>query len=123
VNADNVNRIDDFILRHGHTDLDPRIAQELDAIGSCEIDPLSSLDVGVNARRKPALYAKLDYASPRDFAPVSQTVSMPQLLVVHPAVKAATLKELLALAKVRPGESVPVEKGVGAEVFAGTVRR
>ena len=44
----------------------------------------------------PGLYAKLDYDPLRDFAPVSQTVSMPQLLVVHPSVKAMTLKELLA---------------------------
>ena len=62
----------------------------------------------------PALYAKLDYASPRDFAPVSQTVSMPQLLVVHPAVKAATLKELLALTKARPGELNYSSSGTGS---------
>ena len=52
----------------------------------------------------PAIYAKLDYDPLRDFVPVSQTVSMPQLLVVHPSVKATTLKELIALAKVKPGE-------------------
>ena len=51
----------------------------------------------------PALYSKLDYDSLKDFAPVSQTVSMPQLLVVHPSVKATNLKELLALAKAKPG--------------------
>ena len=62
----------------------------------------------------PGLYKKLDYDSLRDFAPVSQTVSMPQLLVVHPGVKAATLKELLALAKARPGELNYSSSGSGS---------
>ena len=62
----------------------------------------------------PALYAKLDYDSLRDFAPVSQTVSMPQLLVVHPSVKVTTLKELLALARVKPGELNYSSSGTGS---------
>ncbi|HEV7820400.1 MAG TPA: tripartite tricarboxylate transporter substrate binding protein, partial [Burkholderiales bacterium] len=62
----------------------------------------------------PALFAKLDYDSLRDFTPVSQTVSMPQLLVVHPSVKASTLKELLALAKARPGELNYSSSGTGS---------
>jgi tripartite-type tricarboxylate transporter receptor subunit TctC len=62
----------------------------------------------------PGLYAKLDYDTLRDFAPVSQTVSMPQLLVVHPSVKAATLKELLALAKAKPGELNYSSSGTGS---------
>ena len=39
---------------------------------------------------------------------------MPQLLVVHPGVKAATLKELLALAKARPGELNYSSSGSGS---------
>ena len=62
----------------------------------------------------PGSYAKLEYDSLRDFAPVSQTVSMPQLLVVHPSVKAATLKELLALAKARPGDLNYSSSGTGS---------
>ena len=62
----------------------------------------------------PALFVKLEYDSLRDFTPVSQTVSMPQLLVVHPSVKATTLKELLALAKARPGELNYSSSGTGS---------
>ena len=62
----------------------------------------------------PGLYAKLEYDSVRDFVPVSQTVSMPQLLVVHPSVKASTLKELLALAKSKPGELNYSSSGTGS---------
>ncbi len=39
---------------------------------------------------------------------------MPQLLVVHPSVKATTLKELLALAKARPGELNYSSSGTGS---------
>ncbi len=62
----------------------------------------------------PGLYARLDYDTLQDFAPVSQTVSMPQLLVVHPSVKASTLKELLALAKSKPGELNYSSSGTGS---------
>src|SRR5262249_51258288 len=57
---------------------------------------------------------KLDYDSLKDFMPVSQTVSMPQLLVVHPSVKATNVKELLALAKARPGELNYSSSGSGS---------
>src|SRR5258706_3211313 len=62
----------------------------------------------------PALYAKLDYDSLRDFAPVSQTVSMPQLLVVYPSLKATNLKELLALAKTKPADLNYSSSGTGS---------
>ena len=62
----------------------------------------------------PAIYAKLDYDPLRDFVPVSQTASMPQLLVVHPSVKATTLKELIALAKAKPGELNYSSSGTGS---------
>ena len=52
----------------------------------------------------PALSPRLDYDSLRDFAPISHTVSMAQVLVAHPALKAINLRELIALAKARPGE-------------------
>jgi tripartite-type tricarboxylate transporter receptor subunit TctC len=62
----------------------------------------------------PAMMAKPGYDPVTDFTPVSQTVSMPQLLVVHPSVKAATLKELITLAKARPGELNYSSSGPGS---------
>ncbi len=52
----------------------------------------------------PALYKKLRFDPIRDFAPVSLVVSSPQLLALHPSVAAKSVKELLALAKARPGQ-------------------
>jgi tripartite-type tricarboxylate transporter receptor subunit TctC len=68
----------------------------------------------------PAMMAKPGYDSIRDFTPVSQTVSMPQLLVVHPSVKAGTLKELIALAKARPGELNYSSSGSGSSSHLAT---
>ena len=51
-----------------------------------------------------AMYEKLPYHLIRDFAPISLMASTPFLLVVHPALPAASVKELVALAKAKPGE-------------------
>ena len=50
----------------------------------------------------PSLY-KVNYDTLRDFAPISQVAIAPQLLVVHPGVAAKTVKELVQLAKAKPG--------------------
>ena len=51
----------------------------------------------------PGFYAKLPYDTVRDFAPVALVALSPQMLVVHPAVPATTVKDLIALAKSKPG--------------------
>ena len=51
----------------------------------------------------PGFYAKLPYDTIRDFAPVALVALSPQMLVVHPSVAATTVKELIALAKAKPG--------------------
>jgi tripartite-type tricarboxylate transporter receptor subunit TctC len=51
----------------------------------------------------PALYAKLPYDPVRDFAPVTLLVTIPNLVAVHPAVPVASVRELIDLAKAKPG--------------------
>ena len=51
----------------------------------------------------PSMFAKLPYDALRDFAPISQAVSSPNILTVHPSVPAKTVKEFIALAKAKPG--------------------
>jgi len=55
-----------------------------------------------------AIVPNLNEATPydpvRDFAPVSLAASAPYVLLVHPAVPAKSVKELVALAKARPGK-------------------
>ena len=52
----------------------------------------------------PSLYSKLSYDPVRDFAPISLVAISPQLVVAHPSLPAKNIKELIALAKARPGQ-------------------
>ena len=52
----------------------------------------------------PSLYNKLPYNPARDFAPVSLVVMTPFILVVHPSLPAHSVKELIALARSKPGK-------------------
>jgi tripartite-type tricarboxylate transporter receptor subunit TctC len=52
----------------------------------------------------PSLYPKLPYDPVRDFAPISLVAISPQLVVAHPSLPVKNIKELIALAKARPGE-------------------
>ncbi len=51
-----------------------------------------------------SLFAKMPFDPVRDLAPVTLAASTPNVLVLHPSLKAATVKELIALARARPGE-------------------
>ena len=61
----------------------------------------------------PSLVAKLPYDAHKDFAPISLTAIGPNLLVVHPSVPVKTVKELVALAKARPGQLQYASPGAG----------
>lgn len=50
-----------------------------------------------------SLFRKLPYDLIRDFAPITQATSQPYALVVHPSVPAKSVRELVALAKAKPG--------------------
>ena len=60
------------------------------------------------------LYGKLSYDFAKDFAPVSLLASTPNILVVHPSVPVKTVKELVALAKARPGQLDYASSGSGS---------
>ena len=52
----------------------------------------------------PVLYPKLPFDTVRDFAPVSLLAHSPFALVVHPSIPARTPKDLIALARAKPGK-------------------
>jgi len=62
----------------------------------------------------PVLYAKLPYDAVKDFAPIALTVGMPYVLSVHPSLPATSLKQLIALAKARPGQLHYASAGNGS---------
>ena len=61
----------------------------------------------------PSLYAKLPFDVLKDFATISQASVAPNILVVHPSVPARSVKELVALARARPGQLISASAGVG----------
>ncbi len=52
----------------------------------------------------PGLYPKLPYDTLKDFAPISQAASSPYVLVVHASLPVKNVRDLIALAKARPGQ-------------------
>lgn len=63
------------------------------------------------------MYRKLAYDPLRDFAPVSLLATGPAILVTHPSLPVKSLKELVTLAKARPGSINHSSAGVGTFTF------
>jgi len=61
-----------------------------------------------------ALHKKLNYDALNDYTPVTQITSAPNILVVHPSLPAKNIKELVALAKARPGQIDYASSGNGS---------
>jgi tripartite-type tricarboxylate transporter receptor subunit TctC len=71
----------------------------------------------------PSLYRQMPIDMQRDLAPVSMMAGQPNLLVVHPSLPAKTVKELVAIARARPGQldyasaSTGSSSHIAAELF------
>ena len=68
----------------------------------------------------PFLYSKLPYDVVRDFAPVIELAQSVNLLLVHPSVPATTLKELIDLARAKPGGYNYATPGIGTPAHLAT---
>ena len=62
----------------------------------------------------PYLYKKLPYDPIKDFEPITMVAITPQVLAVNPELPVKSLKELIALAKLKPGALVYASSGVGS---------
>ena len=61
----------------------------------------------------PSLFTKLSFQPEKDFAPISLVVTGPSIIFVHPSLPARNVKELVALAKARPGTLKYTSSGAG----------
>lgn len=77
-------------------------------------DGYSLLMGGASNAINMSLFRKLPYDTVRDFAPVVLCVEGANVLAVHPALPAKTLKELIALAKAKPGQLNFASSGIGS---------
>ena len=62
----------------------------------------------------PGLYSKLPYDPVRHFTPVTQLNSQPNVIVVAPSFSGKSVKDLIALAKAKPGELTFASPGAGS---------
>jgi tripartite-type tricarboxylate transporter receptor subunit TctC len=62
----------------------------------------------------PSLQAKMPYDPTRDFAPITQPASSPNVLTAHPSVQAKNLQELIGLAKAKPAQVSFASTGVAS---------
>ena len=62
----------------------------------------------------PAMYRKLPYDSLRDFAAITHVANIPLVLIAHPSFPVRTVKQLIALARARPGEINYASGGAGS---------
>ncbi|HKA46104.1 MAG TPA: tripartite tricarboxylate transporter substrate binding protein [Burkholderiales bacterium] len=69
----------------------------------------STSEIAVN----PAIYSRLTYDTVRDLAPIALIASTPVVIVVHPSLPAKSVKELIALARARPGDINMASAGNG----------
>jgi tripartite-type tricarboxylate transporter receptor subunit TctC len=74
-----------------------------DLVAKATPDGHTALVVAASFSINPAIRKNLPYDPMRDFTPVSQLVRLPHILVVHPSVPVTSVKELIALAKAKPG--------------------
>ena len=75
-------------------------------------DGYTLLAVAASLSISPAVRKKLPFDVERDFAPITHMVDLPHYLVVHPSVAAKSVKELIALAKAKPGELNYASSGI-----------
>jgi len=82
-------------------------------IAKSKPDGYALLVVSSSHAINPAMYPKLPYDTARDFVPISLLLSGPSLVVAHPSLPAKNARELIALAKAKPGTLTFASAGHG----------
>ena len=61
-----------------------------------------------------SLYKKIPYSPVKDFSPITLFALIPNILVVHPSLPVKSVRELIALARAKPGELTHGSSGTGS---------
>ena len=91
-----------------------------EAVAKAAPDGYTLLAVAASFTINPALHEKLPFDVLRDFAPISRLAALPHILVVHPTLPVKTVKDLIALAKAKPGELNYASSGVATSTHLAT---
>jgi tripartite-type tricarboxylate transporter receptor subunit TctC len=85
-----------------------------DMVAKAPPDGYTLLLISVAHAFNPAMYKSLPYDPEKSFAPIGLVAAGPVALMVHPSVPATSVKELIALAKAKPGELNYATAGIGS---------
>jgi tripartite-type tricarboxylate transporter receptor subunit TctC len=85
----------------------------IESVARAASDGYTLLMVASTLSLNSVLYKKVSYDPIKDFAPIMQVASAPNVLIVNPSVPARTLAEFIALAKQKPGELTYGTPGIG----------
>jgi len=84
-----------------------------ESVAKATPDGYTLLQCGISQTISPALKRKLPYDTGRDFARIVRFGAVPNVLIVHPTVPAATLAELVSYARQNPGKLRYASTGIG----------
>jgi tripartite-type tricarboxylate transporter receptor subunit TctC len=87
-----------------------------DVVAKAPPDGYTIMIVSIGQAVNPSLYPKLPFDPIKDFEPVTLVGVVPNVLVVHPSVKANSVAELVALAKAQPGKLNYASAGNGTSI-------
>jgi len=90
-----------------------------DVVAKARADGYTLITVSASHAINPSIYKKLPFDPVRDFAPITTLAGGPNLLVVHPSIPARNVKELVTLAKARPGMIAYASAGTGTPPHLG----
>jgi tripartite-type tricarboxylate transporter receptor subunit TctC len=83
-------------------------------VANANPDGYTLLSVSASHAVAPAIYSKLPYDTAKDFAGITTTVSVPAVLIVSPSLGVKTVKDLIAMAKAKPGQVMFSSAGIGS---------
>ncbi|HWI14491.1 MAG TPA: tripartite tricarboxylate transporter substrate binding protein [Burkholderiales bacterium] len=84
-----------------------------EVVAKAPADGYTLVQVATSHATNPALGVKLPFDTLRDFAPVTLLSQQPNVWIVHPSLPAHNMRELIALAKARPGQIDFASSGTG----------
>lgn len=83
-------------------------------------DGYTLLAVAASFTINPSLHDKLPFDPVRDFSAITRLAALPHILVVHPSLPVKSVRELIALAKAKPGELNYASSGIATSTHLAT---
>jgi tripartite-type tricarboxylate transporter receptor subunit TctC len=91
-----------------------------ETVAKAAADGYTLLAVAASFTINPSLHQKLPFDPIRDFAAITRLAALPHILVVHPSLPVKNVKDLIALAKAKPGELNYASSGVATSTHLAT---